>query len=85
MDSYTRAVEPSPLIPHHYATQTTTTASSSWPIWPTKLLLALTSARLVVVASHTLARDDHAPLPTTKLDELSIEIWQFGFEVCVSR
>ena len=70
MDSHSRAVEPSPLVPHHYATQTTTTTSSSWPIWPTKLLPALTSARLVVVASHTLARDDRAPLLTTKLDEL---------------
>ena len=70
MGRYSRAAGPSPLIPHHYATPTPTTRSSICPIWPTKLLPATTSARLVVVASHTLARDDRTPLSTTKIDEL---------------
>ena len=36
------------------------------PIWPTKLLPAITSARLVVVASPTAARDDRCALSTSE-------------------
>ena len=40
------------------------------PIWPTKLLPAITSARLVVVASPTAARDDRCALSNYQTDQL---------------
>ena len=56
------------------------------PIWPTKLLPAITSARLVVVASPTAARDDRCALSSTnyQLYELKSKYGSLNCEVCVS-
>jgi hypothetical protein len=47
------------------------------PIWPTKLLPAITSARLVVLARATVARGDHGLSQLPNVDKLRLNKWQF--------